>query len=177
MIGFSLHRRIFDTAMPTIALGMLGLTLCAVTTGGALAQVKDACSAADLSTPPSKPVEIRYGLTGGGEQPLALLWADKSAYPNNGKFYDLKATRYRPTDRMAAFQAGQLDAGTISLPGLITAVHVGMDARAVASLVQVNKIDNEGSFVSLSSGGIRTVKDFGGKRVGYYGPNTAAGQL
>ncbi|MDE0059971.1 MAG: ABC transporter substrate-binding protein [Defluviicoccus sp.] len=172
MIGFSLHRRIVDTAIPTLALGLLGLTLCAVAAGGALAQVKDACSSADLSKPPSKPVEIRYGLTGGGEQPLALLWADKSAYPDNGKFYDLKATRYRPTDRMAAFQAGQLDAGTISLPGLIAAVHVGMDARAVASLVQVNKVDNEGSFVSLSSSDIRSVKDFAGKRVGYYGPNT-----
>lgn len=172
MIGFSPHRRIVDSAIPTIAFCMLGFALCAVSTSGALAQAKDACSAVDLSTPPGEPVDIRYGLTGGGEQPLALLWADKSAYPNNGKFYDLKATRYRPTDRMAAFQAGQLDAGTISLPGLITAVHVGMDARAVASLVQVNEVDNEGSFVSLSSGDIRSVKDFGGKRVGYYGPNT-----
>ena len=63
MIGFCLHRRIVDTAIPIIALGLLGLTLCAVTAGGALAQAKDACSAIDLSKPPSKPVEIRYGLT------------------------------------------------------------------------------------------------------------------
>jgi ABC-type nitrate/sulfonate/bicarbonate transport system substrate-binding protein len=138
----------------------------------AFAQDGDACASVDLATPPSEPVEIRFGLTGGGEEPLALLWADRGSYPNNGLFYDLEPTQYAPTDRMAAFQAGQLDAGTISFPALVAAVRRGIDARAVAIMVQVNQADNEGAFVALAGGGISAPEDFAGKRVGYYGPNT-----
>lgn len=148
------------------------LTTLAFSSGEASAQTKDMCESVNMSSPPSSVPLIRYGLTGGGEEPLALLWADTESYPNNGRFYKIEATRYRPTDRMAALRAGQLDAGTISFPGLIAAVHVGMDARAVAMLVHVNEKDNEGAFVSLTDSGIKTVKDLQGKRIGYYGPNT-----
>ena len=164
------HSLSFGVVPVFLSILFLSLSFLSISSGSVLA--KDMCAATDLTKAPAKPVDIRYGLTGGGEEPLALLWADKAAYPSNGKFYNLKATRYRPTDRMAAFQAGQLEAGTISYPGLITAVHVGMDARGVATLVHVNKIDNEGAFVSLAGSGIKSVKDFAGKRVGYYGPNT-----
>ncbi|VCU69816.1 alkanesulfonate transporter substrate-binding subunit [Pigmentiphaga humi] len=153
--------------------GMLGLAVAACAGQAAAAGANaDACAAVDLSAAPAKPVPIRYGTTGGGEEPLALLWADKAAYPNNGKFYSLEVTEFTSTDRMTAFQAGQIDAGTISFPALVTAVHVGIDARAVAALIQVNKEDNEGAFAALDSSNIRDIKDFKGKKVGYYGPNT-----
>lgn len=138
----------------------------------AQAQGKDLCAGVNLSTAPAKPVPIRYGTTGSGEEPLALLWADKASYPNNGRLYAFEALEFAATDRMTALQAGQLDAGTISFPALVSAVHAGIDTRAVATLVQVNKEDNEGAFVALADSGIRSIKDFKGKRVGYYGPNT-----
>lgn len=141
-------------------------------TGSALAQGQDACASVDLTKAPAQPVVIRYGLTGGGEEPLALLWADKASYPNNGRFYDLQAVEYRPTDRVAAFQAGQLDAGTMSFPALVAAARRGIEAKAVATLVEVNEKDNEGAFVALAGGDVGSVKDLEGKRVGYYGPNT-----
>lgn len=166
---FHFHRH---ASRRTALLAFSLLTLAAAGTAQAQAQAKDACAGVSLATAPAKPVTIRYGTTGGGEEPLALLWADKASYPNNGKFYSIEPTEYASTDRMTAFQAGQLEAGTISFPALVTAVHVGMDARAVASLVQVNKEDNEGAFVALSSSSIRSAKDFKGKRIGYYGPNT-----
>jgi ABC-type nitrate/sulfonate/bicarbonate transport system substrate-binding protein len=134
----------------------------------------DLCAAVNLSKAPDKPVVIRYGTGGGGEEPLALLWASAAAYPNNGKFYALEPTQFTPTDRMTAFQAGQIDAGTISFPELVTAVNAGIGLRAVASLVEVTKADNEGAFVALSKSGIRSAKDFKGKRIGYYGPNTTS---
>ena len=147
-------------------------SISAVFGSAAVAQTQDECAAVDLTVQPAEPVVIRYGLTGGGEEPLALLWADRASYPNNGRFYDLQPTLYQPTDRMAAFQAGQLEAGTISLPGLAAAAFRGINARAVATLVQVNEADNEGAFVTLSGSGITSAADLVGKRVGYYGPNT-----
>lgn len=158
-------------------IGLRGLALALATTmlalpGMAHAQAEDACAAVDLSTPPAAPVPIRYGLTGGGEEPLALLWADRASYPNNGLFYDIQPTLFAPTDRIAAFQAGQLDAGTISLPAQAAAVFRGINAMLVATLIEVSDNDNQGAFVVLSGGDIGSVDDLEGRRVGYYGPNT-----
>lgn len=132
----------------------------------------DKCSAFNFATPPAQPVKIRYGLTGGGEEPLALLWADKPSFPNNGKFYVLEPQLYTANDRMTAMQAGQLEAGSISLTALVTAVRVGLDLRAVASVVETNESDNQGAFVALKESGIHDVAQFKGKRIGFYGPNT-----
>ncbi len=144
--------------------------------GGAsavLAQpVVDLCSKVDLQKPPAQPVTIRYGLTGGGEEPLALLWADREKYPSQGKFYVLDHKLFAPNDRMTAVQAGQLDAGSISLTALITAVRVGIDVRAVASVVETNATDNQGAFVVLKDGGLTDIRQLKGKRIGFYGPNT-----
>lgn len=136
------------------------------------ANAVDLCSKVDLQRPPAQPVTIRYGLTGGGEEPLALLWADKDKYPNNGKFYKLDHKLFAPNDRMTAVQSGQLDAGSISLTALITAVRVGIDVRAVASVVETNETDNQGAFVVLKDSGLSDIKQLKGKRIGYYGPNT-----
>ena len=83
---------------------------------------EDLCSKVSLAATPAQPVKIRYGLTGGGEEPLALLWADKERYPNQGRFYALEPQLFSANDRMTAVQAGQLDAGSISLTALITSV-------------------------------------------------------
>jgi ABC-type taurine transport system substrate-binding protein len=134
----------------------------------------DLCAGVSLAKAPDKPVVIRYGTTGGGEEPLALLWSDKSAYPNAGRLYTIEPALYTPTDRMTAFQAGQIDAGTISLPALVAGVNAGIELRAVASLVDVTKSDNEGAFVALTTSDIHSVKELKGKRIGYYGPNTTS---
>lgn len=165
-------------ARRALSLTLTALLVAALVNGTAsrpaLAAGGDLCAGVNLAKPPAKPVTIRYGLSGGGEEPLAMLWADASAYPYDGKFYALQATVYTPTDRITALQAGQIDAGTISLPALVVAVKAGIDLRAVASLVEVTKSDNEGAFVALASSNIRSVKDLKGKRIGYYGPNTTS---
>jgi len=132
----------------------------------------DQCTQFSYSKPPTQPVKIRYGLTGGGEEPLALLWADKAKYPNNGKFYVLEPQLFAANDRMTAVQAGQLEAGSISLTALVTAVRVGLDMRAVASVVETNEVDNQGAFVVMKDSGIKSATHFKGKRIGFYGPNT-----
>lgn len=147
-------------------------TLAFNVTAQQLAGGTDLCSKVDLQRPPPQPVSIRYGLTGGGEEPLALLWADKDKYPNHGKFYKLDHKLFAPNDRMTAVQSGQLDAGSISLTALITAVRVGIDVRAVASVVETNQTDNQGAFVVLKESGLSDIKQLKGKRIGYYGPNT-----
>ncbi len=150
--------------------------LAAALSCGAAAQAPaaDLCSQVDLQRAPAQPVTIRYGLTGGGEEPLALLWADKAQYAHHGKFYQLEHRLYAPNDRMTAVQSGQLDAGSISLTALITAVRVGIDVRAVASVVETNETDNQGAFVVLKDSGLTDVKQLKGKRIGFYGPNTVS---
>lgn len=168
---------------PGISYRLLALTFVMVTASpaGAWAQAAtartgetDQCAQYSRTSPPAQPVRIRYGLTGGGEEPLALLWADKDGYPNHGKFYTLEPKLYAANDRMTAVQAGQLDAGSISLPTLVTAVRVGIDLRAVASVVETNAKDNQGAFVVLKDSGIQKVEQLKGKRIGYYGPNTVS---
>lgn len=136
------------------------------------APAPDACAQHASAPPPAQPVRIRYGTTGGGEEPLALLWADKERYPNHGRHYVLEPKLYAANDRITAVQAGQLEAGSISLTALISAVRVGIDLRAVASVVETNDTDNQGAFVALEGSGLKSVADLKGKRIGYYGPNT-----
>lgn len=133
---------------------------------------EDLCDKVSLAAAPAQPVKIRYGLTGGGEEPLALLWADKERYPRNGKFYLLEPQLFSANDRMTALQAGQLDAGSISLTALITSVRAGLDLRAVASIVETSEADNQGAFVVLKGSDIKSAAQFGSRRIGYYGPNT-----
>ena len=133
---------------------------------------EDLCKNVSLATPPAQPVKIRYGLTGGGEEPLALLWADKEKYPRNGTFYALEPQLFSANDRMTALQAGQLDAGSISLTALVTSVRAGLDLRAVASIVETSETDNQGAFVVLKGSDIKSPAQFGNKRIGFYGPNT-----
>jgi ABC-type nitrate/sulfonate/bicarbonate transport system substrate-binding protein len=171
---FAIARRIRQWTLAAAGLALL-MPLGAQTPSASAAAAganRDLCAALKPGAAPAKPTPIRYGITGSGEEPLALLWADKASYPNNGKLYSLEPLEFAPTDRMTALQAGQLDAGTISFPALLAAVHAGIDARAVATLVEVNKEDNEGAFAALADSGIRSVKDLKGKRIGYYGPNT-----
>jgi ABC-type nitrate/sulfonate/bicarbonate transport system substrate-binding protein len=134
----------------------------------------DACAGVDLKTAPREPVPIRYGLTGGGEEPLAMMWAHPEAFPNNGRVYKLEPKLYTSNDRTTALQAGQIDAGSISLTALVTGVKAGLPLRAVATMVDTNENDNQGAFVVLSGRGIASVKDWKGKRIGYYGPNTVS---
>lgn len=163
------------TSLFAVALLVLGgqpTNAVAQTTPQTASTADDQCSQFNLAQPPAQPVKIRYGLTGGGEEPLALLWADKEHYPNHGKFYALEPQLFAATDRMTAVQAGQLDAGSISLTALVTAVRVGLDLRAVASIVETNDVDNQGAFVVLQDKGVENAKQLKGKRIGFYGPNT-----
>jgi ABC-type nitrate/sulfonate/bicarbonate transport system substrate-binding protein len=103
-----------------------------------------------------------------------MMWAHAEAFPNNGRLYKLEPKLYTANDRMTALQAGQIDAGSISLTALVTGVKAGLPLRAVATMVDTNENDNQGAFVALSGRGIGSVKDWKGKRIGFYGPNTVS---
>lgn len=148
------------------------IALCLTLASGLARADDDLCAKVSLATPPAHPVEIRYGTIGAGEEPLALLWADQASYPNNGKFYALKPQRFSANDRTTATQAGQIDAGSISLTALITSVRAGLDLRAVASIVETSETDNQGAFVALKDSEIHSAAQLRNKRVGIYGPNT-----
>lgn len=162
--GRILHRLVAVLAV-SVALGM------ALASGSAHAE-DDLCAKVSLGSAPAQPVKIRYGTIGAGEEPLALLWADKERYPNNGKLYELEPQRFNANDRSTATQAGQIDAGSISLTALITSVRAGLDLRAVASIVETSQTDNQGAFVALADSGIKSATQMRGKRIGFYGPNT-----
>lgn len=157
----------------SFAVSTLGLTATLGPAVAATAADVDKCphiSFTDSQT--TTPVEIRYGMIGAGEEPLALLWADKENYPNNGKYYVLKPQKYTANDRNTATQAGQIDAGSISLTALVTSVSAGLNLRAVATIVETSETDNQGAFITLADSDIKTAADLRGKRIGYYGPNT-----
>lgn len=138
-------------------------------------KIAGSCDSVDLSNPPGEPVTIRMGHGQAAEEPVWAQYADPklAGAGHYGTWYTLDAKAYAPNDRLDAYQAGQLDAGTISPPQLIRAVAQGLDLRAVASA----KLEAEGGFnttyVALEGKGISGPGDLEGKKVGILAPNTS----
>lgn len=133
------------------------------------------CDGVDLSAAPAEPVTIRMGHGAGTEEPLYLLAIDGvdvgSQY--NGTHYTLDLTEYAPPDRLAAYQAGAMDGGTISAPQLFTAVNSGLNIMAAASIAVVAE-DNGFVFpYGGLEGEIEPGADISGMTVGIIAPNTA----
>lgn len=133
------------------------------------------CDAVDLSATPDAPVTIRMGHGAGTEEPLYLLAIDGvdvgSQY--NGTHYTLELTEYAPPDRLAAYQAGAMDGGTISAPQLFTAVDSGLNIMVAASIAVVAE-DNGFVFpYGGLEGEIEEGADINGLTIGIIAPNTA----
>lgn len=112
---------------------------------------------------------IRIGIGFATEEPLWLLdaAADKVA-KNNGVKYILQMEQFRANaDRLNAYQAGQLDGGTLGQGALIMAAEQGIDLKVVASIAK--ETPGEGynhPFLAKADAQFDSPEDFKGKTIG-----------
>lgn len=116
-----------------------------------------------------KPVPIRIGHGMAAEEQLWLMKARPDLTPNQGKVYTLEFTIFRANaDRLNAYQAGELDGGTISANTALFAAAQGLDFRLVASISR--EAAKPGTFLSTfmvrEDSPIKAVTDLKGKTVG-----------
>ncbi len=136
------------------------------------------CADFDLSSPPAEPVPIRIGHGDQTDAPLFVqfLAHEEAELDHYGRWYTLDAQQFAPPDRLAAYQAGALDAGTAAAPQLLSGIEQGLDIAAVASLATI--IDDGGetyaySYLALENSGIDGPEDLKGKKIGIIAPNTS----
>lgn len=133
------------------------------------------CDAVDLSVAPDAPVTIRMGHGAGTEEPLYLMTADPAGLGSqyNGTHYTLELTEYAPPDRLAAYQSGAMDGGTISAPQLFTAVNSGLNIMAAASIAIVAEDNGFLYPYAAVEGELAAGDSIEGLTVGIIAPNTA----
>lgn len=135
------------------------------------------CEEVDLSSPPSEPTTIRLGHGDATDAPVFLqfLAPDEIGAEHSGEWYEIDPTQFSPPDRLAAYQAGNLDAGTAAAPQLLSAIDQGLDIAAVASIAVL--LDDEDtykySYLALEESGIESPEDLEGATVGIIAPNTS----
>ncbi len=125
---------------------------------------------------PGAPAEIRLGHGFAAEEQLWLMAARPDITPNQGKLYALKFTAFRASDdRIRAYEAGQLDGGTIPGPTALFAAEQGLPLKLVASISKEVPGGNwhNTTFLALADSGIRAPRDLRGKRIGIVGFKTA----
>lgn len=128
------------------------------------------------AAPAGAPVEIRLGHGFAAEEQLWLMVARPDITPGQGRAYTLKLTAFRASDdRLKAFEAGQLDGGTIAGPTALFAAEQGLPIRLVASLSKEVPGGNwhNTTYLALADAGLRTPRDLRGKRIGIVGFKTA----
>ncbi len=128
------------------------------------------------SAAPSGPLEIRLGHGFAAEEQFWLMVARPDITPNQGKVYTLKYTAFRASaDRLTAYEAGQIDGGTLPGPTALFAAEQGLPLKLVASICKEVPGGNwhNTTFLALADSGIRSAKDLKGKRVGIVDFKTA----
>ncbi len=145
---------------------------CAPSATGTPPRPTSAVEAAAPSIPPPTPVEIRWGRGTASEEPVWLMEARPDLMPNRGKWYTLKFTLFRAADeRLAAYEAGQIDGGTASAVSALFAADKGVPLKVVASIFR-ESTDPGGfrsTFLALAESGIKGPKDLKGKTIGITG--------
>ena len=115
----------------------------------------------------SQPVEIRIGHGFAAEENLWLMAAKPDLTPNQGRAYTLALTAFRGnTDRLNAYEAGQLDGGTIAGPSALFAAEQKLPFKLVASVSRERQGSFNTTFMALEESGIRSPADARGKTVG-----------
>ncbi len=115
----------------------------------------------------TSPVEIRIGHGFAAEENLWLMKAKPELAPNQDRLYRLTFTAFRGNaDRLSAYEAGQLNGGTISAPTALFSTEQGMPLKLVASVVRERPGYFNTTFLALSDAGIRGPADARGKTVG-----------
>src|SRR5579883_988318 len=117
--------------------------------------------AAQASAPPAQaggsgqPVEIRIGHGFAAEENLWLMAAKPDLAPNQGKAYTLTFTAFRGNaDRLNAYEAGQLDGGTVAAPTALFAAEEKLPFKLVASIVREQQGSFNTTYLALDDSGI-----------------------
>src|SRR3954453_15137409 len=124
-------------------------------------------SAPAQSATAGTPVEIRIGHGFAAEENLWLMAAKPDLTPNQGKAYTLAFTAFRGnTDRLNAYEAGQLDGGTVAAPTALFAAEEKLPFKLVASIVREQQGAFNTTYLAIDESGIRSAADVRGKTVG-----------
>ncbi|MDV6012008.1 ABC transporter substrate-binding protein [Haloechinothrix sp. LS1_15] len=160
----------------TLAAGALALSACetGVDEAAAIDDVPS-CEEIDLGEPPADPVEIRFGAQPANQEPASLQYADPelAGAEHYGSWYTIDADIYPPADRLDAFQADEIHAGTASVPQLARAAAQDLPLRSVASTTLEAGDGFATAFAALQGSGIDDLADLEGKRIGILDPVTS----
>src|SRR5699024_3076395 len=111
---------------------------------------------------------ITLGVGFATEEPLWLLDVAPEVAENNGVKYNLEFDQFRANaDRLNAYQAGQLDGGSLGQGALIMAADQGVDLKVVASIAK--DTPGEGfnfQFMASADADIEKTEDLKGKTIG-----------
>jgi ABC-type nitrate/sulfonate/bicarbonate transport system substrate-binding protein len=119
--------------------------------------------------PAAAPVAIRIGHGFAAEEQVWLMGARPDVTPSQGKAYTLQMTAFRGNnDRISAYEAGQLDGGTITAPTALFAAEKGMPLKLVASISReaTGGQWHNTTYMALADSGIRSARDLRGKTIG-----------
>ncbi len=124
-------------------------------------------AARDAVAQPKAPVLIRIGHGFAVEEQVWLMKAKPDITPNQGKIYTLEFTPFRGTDeRFKAYEAGQLDGGTVSGSSCVFAWSQGMDFKAYASVSKESTKGFVTQYYVLEGSDIKSPRDLKGKTIG-----------
>lgn len=115
--------------------------------------------------------EIRMGTGAAAEEQLWLMAVKPELCPNMGKAYTYTLTQFGTANqRLQAFEAGQLDAASSSMVGLVFAYAMGIETRAVANLCAESEKYFSTTYYALSDNPVNVSKDgLRGKTIGVNG--------
>jgi ABC-type nitrate/sulfonate/bicarbonate transport system substrate-binding protein len=153
-----------------LALVLSGLASCSQPTGGPSGGGSEPAAKPAGQAPAAgggQPVEIRIGHGFAAEENLWLMKAKPDLTPNQDRAYRLAFTAFRGnTDRINAYEAGQLDGGTIAAPSSLFAAEQKLPFKLVASVSRERQGSFNTTFLALEDSGIRGPADARGKTVG-----------
>ncbi|MEH7114179.1 ABC transporter substrate-binding protein [Neobacillus niacini] len=113
-------------------------------------------------------VEINFGGGFATEEPLWLFEADPSLAPNQGKTYKLNLSQFRANaDRLNAYQANQIDGGTLGQAAAILSASQGVKLKVVGVIAKdTPDVGFNSAFMTLKDSEIKDIKDLKGKTIG-----------
>ena len=115
------------------------------------------------------PVEIRMGAGPAADEQLWLMKIRPDLTPHQGKDYTYKLVMFRSSnDRMRGFEAGQLDAGSSSMTGILFGASHGVKLVVVANEARESAKEFSTSYIALADSDV-SATNLKGKTIGING--------